>query len=98
MAVGLSCAACGAVTAAPARAAQVAQNLRITMGDGVSLAATLSGQTPLIARPVIVEFTPYGPGTGSTYDGSAYNYLLVQIRGTGDSDGQFDALGPRTQA
>src|SRR2546421_6611164 len=49
------------------------------------------------ARPVIVEFSPYGPGTGTTSDGPAYNYLLVQIRGTGDSDGRFDALGARTQ-
>jgi uncharacterized protein len=98
LAVGLSCAACGVASTASARAAQVTQKLRITMADGVSLAATLTGQSPLVARPVIVEFTPYGPGTGSTYDGSAYNYLLVQIRGTGDSDGQFDALGPRTQA
>jgi predicted acyl esterase len=46
---------------------------------------------------VIVEFSPYGRGSGTTQDGPAYNYLLVQIRGTGDSDGRFDALGPRTQ-
>src|SRR5205807_6400568 len=26
-----------------------------------------------------------------------HNYLLVQSRGTGNSDAQFDALGPRTQ-
>ena len=29
--------------------------------------------------------------------GPDYNYLQVHIRGTGDSDGSFDALGPRTQ-
>src|SRR5579884_3810766 len=83
--------------AAVARAATASQDMRVRMSDGVTLAATLSGRAPLAARPVIVEFSPYGPGSGSTYDGPAYNYLLVQIRGTGDSDGTFDALGPRTQ-
>jgi predicted acyl esterase len=67
------------------------------MSDGVSLAATVTGEAPLMPRPVIVEFSPYGSGSGTTYDGTAYNYLLVQIRGTGSSDGRFDALGPRTQ-
>jgi hypothetical protein len=54
------------------------------------LAATLSGQSPLTRRPVIVEFSPYGPGTMSTSDGPAFNYLLVQTRGTGHS-----AMGTR---
>ena len=70
---------------------------RVRMSDGISLAATVSGRAPLTRRPVIVEFSPYGNGSGTTADGAAYNYLLVQIRGTGSSDGQFDALGPRTQ-
>jgi hypothetical protein len=86
-----------AAAAAPAGAAQVSQDMRVTMSDGVSLHATVSGQAPLIARPLIVEFSPYGAGSATTYDGPAYNYLLVQIRGTGDSDGIFDALGERTQ-
>jgi uncharacterized protein len=80
-----------------ARAATTSLDTRVTMSDGVSLHATVTGEAPLSARPVIVEFSPYGPGTLTTSDGPAYNYLLVQIRGTGDSDGQFDALGPRTQ-
>lgn len=95
----LAAAAALAVFACPpgARAASATLNARVTMSDGVTLAATLSGQAPLAKRPVIVEFSPYGPGTMTTSDGSAYNYLLVQIRGTGESDGEFDALGPRTQ-
>jgi hypothetical protein len=84
-------------SAATAGAATTTIQTRVTTSDGVSLHATLTGDAPLVARPVIVEFSPYGPGTGTTSDGSAYNYLLVQIRGTGDSDGEFDALGPRTQ-
>jgi predicted acyl esterase len=91
---------CGVAIAAPvqASAAQISREMRVAMGDGVTLHATLTGAAPLTSRPVIVEFSPYGPGSGTTYDGPAYNYVLVQIRGTGDSDGRFDALGPRTQA
>lgn len=83
--------------ASPASAATTTLNTRVAMSDGVTLQATVTGQAPLAPRPVIVEFTPYGPGSGTTQDGPAYNYLLVQIRGTGDSDGRFDALGDRTQ-
>lgn len=89
------CAATGDAGAATTSTATL--NTRVTMSDGVTLAATITGQAPLTARPVIVEFSPYGPGSGTTQDGPAYNYLLVQIRGTGDSDGEFDALGPQTQ-
>jgi putative CocE/NonD family hydrolase len=83
--------------ASAAQAATATLNTRVTMSDGVSLAASVTGQAPLARRPVIVEFSPYGPGQLTTSDGPAFNYLLVQIRGTGDSDGVFDALGPRTQ-
>src|SRR3954454_13764549 len=87
-----------ALCAGPAQAAQISQNARFTASDGVSLATTLTGQSPLTARPTVVEFSPYGRGSGTLDPGPAYNSLLVQIRGTGDSDGTFDALGPRTQA
>ncbi len=97
-----ACAGSAAVFAAlaipsAAHAATATLNTRVKMSDGVTLAATVSGQAPLAKRPVIVEFSPYGPATMTTSDGPAYNYLLVQIRGTGQSDGRFDALGPRTQ-
>lgn len=70
---------------------------RITMPDGVTLEAVLSGAAPMGARPTVVEFTPYGTA-GRSYDvGPDYNYLLVEIRGAGDSDGMFDALGPQSQ-
>jgi hypothetical protein len=88
-----------AATAFPAaaRAAQVSEQQRFTASDGVTLQTTISGEGPLTARPLIVEFSPYGRNSGTVNAGNAYNYLLVQIRGTGDSDGSFDALGPRTQ-
>jgi hypothetical protein len=93
-------AAAAAVTLALAPTAHAANdniNTRVKMSDGVSLAASVTGQSPLRARPVIVEFSPYGPGTMTTTAGPAYNYLLVQDRGTGASNGEFDALGPRSQ-
>lgn len=86
-----------ALLAARAFAAQESRDLRFTASDGVSLAATLSGQAPLSPRPTIVEFSPYGRGSGTLDPGPDFNFLLVQTRGTGDSDGRFDALGPRTQ-
>src|SRR3954451_23166823 len=86
------------VPAAPAHAARTSQDMRFTASDGVSLQTTLTGEAPLAPRPTIVEFSPYGDDSGTFTPGPAYNFLLVQIRGTGDSDGRFDALGDRTQA
>ena len=86
-----------ALGAGSAQAAQVSQDMRFTASDGVTLATTLSGQAPLAPRPTVVEFSPYGRNSGTLDPGPDYNFLLVQIRGTGDSDGSFDALGPRTQ-
>ncbi|GAA3513005.1 CocE/NonD family hydrolase [Aeromicrobium panaciterrae] len=73
------------------------QALRIVTSDGTSLAATLSGNDATTPRPTIVEFTPYGESGASFTAGPAYNYLAVQVRGTGDSDGSFDVLGPKSQ-
>jgi predicted acyl esterase len=85
------------IAAAPAQGAEVSQDIRFTASDGVSLQTTVTGEDPLAPRPTIVEFSPYGQNSGTFKPGPDYNSLLVQIRGTGDSDGRFDALGPRTQ-
>lgn len=77
---------------------QVVVQQRFTASDGVELQTTLTSQGPLEARPTVVEFSPYGRGTQTLGVSPDYNYLLVQIRGTGDSDGRFDALGPRSQS
>lgn len=95
-ALALLAAAAAALGAAPASAET--QNIRFTASDGVELQTTLSADGAIASRPVLVEFSPYGRGSATLDPGSAYNRLLVQIRGTGDSDGSFDALGPRTQA
>jgi putative CocE/NonD family hydrolase len=86
------------VACAPARAAETSKDIRFTASDGVSLQTTITGEAPLAPRPVIVEFSPYGRASGTFTPGPDYNFLLVQTRGTGDSDGRFDALGDRTQA
>lgn len=101
--VGLAVIALTATLVAPvsasstATAGPVSQDMRFTASDGVSLQTTLTGQGPLAPRPTIVEFSPYGRNSGTVKPGPGYNFLLVQIRGTGDSDGSFDALGPRSQ-
>lgn len=87
----------GTLLATSASAATVSSNQRFTASDGVSLQATISGEGSLSPRPVIVEFSPYGRGTTTSAPIPGFNSLLIQIRGTGDSDGRFDALGPRTQ-
>src|SRR3954470_12239945 len=86
------------VLSSPARAAEVSKDIRFTASDGVSLQTTVTGAAPLAPRPVIVEFSPYGRDSGTFTPRPDFNFLLVQIRGTGDSDGRFDALGDRTQA
>jgi uncharacterized protein len=78
-------------------AAMVTADERFIASDGISLLTRVGGAAPLVPRPVIVEFSPYSPGCCPSFAGPDYNYLQVHIRGTGDSDGGFDALGPRTQ-
>ncbi len=81
--------------AAPASAAVVQE--RFTTSDGVQLQTTLTTGDPAAQRPTIVELTPYGRPGASFTPGPAYNHVLVQARGTGDSGGRFDAFGPRMQ-
>jgi putative CocE/NonD family hydrolase len=77
--------------------APVSVSTRFTASDGVSLQTTLTGAGPLTARPTVVEFSPYGRDSQTLAVGPDYNVLLVQLRGTGDSDGRFDVMGPRMQ-
>lgn len=82
----------------PAHAADDAQEtFTVTASDGVKLRVTLTAPGGVAPRPTVVEFSPYGRNSGTLATGAEYNQLLVQIRGTGDSNGTFDALGPRTQ-
>lgn len=78
-------------------AGPASESIRFTASDGVSLQTTLTGDGPITARPTVVEFSPYGRNSQTLTVGPDYNFLLVQDRGTGDSDGQFDVMGPRMQ-
>ena len=50
--------------ATSAAAAETSQDVRFTASDGVSLQTTITGEAPLAPRPTIVEFSPYGRGSG----------------------------------
>lgn len=91
--VGLVAAVLGTGPAAHA----VTVSTQVAASDGVKLQTTLTTTDPAAKRPTIVEFTPYGRGGASFDGGSAFHHLLVQVRGTGDSHGRFDAFGPRMQ-
>lgn len=97
----LACVAALTVTAllplSSSTAATTKTAVRIAAADGTSLAATLTSADATTPRPTVVEFTPYGEGGASFTVGEDYNYLSVQVRGTGDSDGSFDVLGPKSQ-
>src|SRR4051794_14727912 len=69
-------------------------NQRVPMRDGVTLAADLTLPADLPA-PAVVLRTPYGK-TGSlqskradTFAAAGYVAVLVDVRGRGDSDGNF---------
>ncbi|QHS10566.1 CocE/NonD family hydrolase [Sinimarinibacterium sp. NLF-5-8] len=80
---------------APARA-EVREVVRFTASDGVPLHAIVRGAGDLRPRPLIVEFSPYG-GVGVPDFGPDYNRVYVHARGTGESSGQWSAVGPRDQ-
>lgn len=82
----------------PAVDGPVVVDQRFTTSDGVELQTTLTSAGPVVARPTVIEFSPYGDNSQTLAVSPDYNYLLVQIRGTGDSDGSFDALGPTSQS
>jgi predicted acyl esterase len=86
-----------ALLPAPVRAATVTQSLQFRASDGALLHADIAGDGDLHARPLIVEFTPYGPACCGVSFGPAYNSVQVHVRGTGLSTGTWSAVGPRDQ-
>lgn len=88
--------------AAPQELTFVTRPIQFTASDGAVLQAYLTSPTEDIrARSTIIEFTPYGQksfeASVGTLFGPAYNYVLVNVRGTGASDGTFGAFGSRGQ-
>jgi predicted acyl esterase len=98
LALAVSLALLAALGASSARAALVTQDVWFTADDGVKLHATLGGDGSIVRRPLIVEDTPYGLTNGvNPFAGSAYNYVELQWRGTGQSAGALTATGSRDQ-
>ena len=80
----------------------------ITMGDGTKLAATItrptddSGKVIETPLPTILTFTGYNKAAGT--DNSpylvkhGYVQVIIDVRGTGASDGQWEAFGETEQS
>lgn len=79
----------------------ISETLKFEASDGAQLQVVLRGvpdaDDGLCARPLIVEFSPYGGASGVPDFGPAYNYAYVHARGTGSSTGEWGAVGPRDQ-
>jgi hypothetical protein len=76
----------------------VSQSLSFTASDGTVLHATIGGYGALIKRPLIVEDSPYAPAISSLdWVGPAYNFIELQWRGTGLSEGSLDTTGTQDQ-
>lgn len=65
--------------------------------DGVEIHAIITAAGELEARPLIVEFSPYGMASAVPDFGPDYNHVFVHARGTGSSQGVWSAVGPRDQ-
>src|SRR4029079_563912 len=73
-------------------------NVRVPMRDGVTLSADIYRPDTAGKFPVIVVRTPYDNGTapnlitGKKWAAKGYVYLVQDVRGRGDSDGEFYPL------
>jgi putative CocE/NonD family hydrolase len=95
-----------ALAATPASAAPVATERIVgylTMADGVRLRYTVVKPVGADHLPTLFEYSGYDPGNNpdanyiSQYvsSGSGYNYIGVNLRGTGCSEGTFDFFQPK---
>ncbi len=68
----------------------------VPLRDGTMTKATLIRPTTPGKYPTILERTPYGrlmtAGGGEPYAKRGYAYVVQDVRGTGDSKGQFDPM------
>jgi putative CocE/NonD family hydrolase len=75
----------------------VTKALSFKADDGVTLHATVGGFGKLTKRPLIVEDSPYAPACCDAFAGTSYNYVQLQWRGTGLSEGSLNSTGSRDQ-
>jgi putative CocE/NonD family hydrolase len=89
------------VAATPSGAAPpkfVQKSLSFRSPDGTVLHASVGGFGSLKPRPVIVEDSPYSPNVNTlAWLGTSYNYVELQWRGTGLSQGALSTTGPADQ-
>jgi len=97
------------VLAAPGRAGaqatsyDVVSDVRIPMSDGVLLAADEYVPTTGCPCPTILVQTPYRKSGTAVAEGNpifpanGYAMIVVDVRGTGSSEGMWDSFGPREQ-
>jgi putative CocE/NonD family hydrolase len=68
----------------------------VPLRDGTMTKATIIKPTAPGKYPVILERTPYGrkltAGAGDVYARRGYAYMVQDVRGTGESKGQFDPM------
>jgi putative CocE/NonD family hydrolase len=94
------------LSASPAHAATVTTERTsgyLAMADGVRLRYTVVRPVGGEALPTLFEYSGYDPGNNpdanyiSQYvaSGSGYNYIGVNLRGTGCSEGTFDFFQPQ---
>jgi putative CocE/NonD family hydrolase len=105
-ALGVSSLVVPGLTAPPAQAAPVATETvsgYLPMADGVRLRYTVVRPVGGAKLPTLFEYSGYNPGNvpDANYiqqyvaSGSGYNYIGVNLRGTGCSEGTFDFFQPQ---
>jgi putative CocE/NonD family hydrolase len=87
----------------PAQYGEVVESdVPITMSDGIVLRADVHRPDAPGRFPVLVTQTPYGKGGALAGANSylvqrGYVHVVVDVRGTGSSAGQWDSFGPNEQ-
>ena len=89
-------------TADPTTSYTLNSDVRITMSDGVRLDSDEYVPTTGCPCPVILIQTPYRKQSGVAeanpyFPEHGYAEIVVEVRGTGGSEGYWDSFGPREQ-